>query len=429
MSARRGALLLAAGTCCAAALLLLGLRQEETVLRLGLYVGSDWDAPYSDYYDMADAAVARFEEAHPGVRVEYVSGVRQEDYSEWLAAQALTGRLPDVFLVLDSDFQRYISIGALAELDQFAARDKGFSPEKYYPAAFEAGKMGDKLYALPIQSATTMMFYNKTLLEAAGIDPPGQDWTWDTFYEICKQVTNPDAGCPSGQSGCYGYQWEYAVASNGAEAVDKAGTECYFDDIRVEEAVRFCRKLYQLDGGHRTTEQDFLDGRVAFRVMNLTDYRMMEYYPLGLLGQQNFEWGYLRMPAGPQGGNISCLETRVAAVSARSLHKDLAWELLTLLSYDPEVQSVLYEGSEGTAVLRIDEWDKELYAHAAAELRLDAELLDQVMDEAVELPKYETYRQTLGIADERLASVFYGDADISATLMALQREILAYLRS
>ena len=51
------------------------------------------------------------------------------------------------------------------------------------------------------------------------------------------------------------------------------------------------------------------------------------------------------------------------------------------------------------------------------------------MDEAVELPKYETYRQTLGIADERLASVFYGDADISATLMALQREILAYLRS
>ena len=59
MRARCGALLLAAGACCAAALLLLGLRQEETVLRLGLYVGSDWDAPYSDYYDMADAAVAR----------------------------------------------------------------------------------------------------------------------------------------------------------------------------------------------------------------------------------------------------------------------------------------------------------------------------------------------------------------------------------
>ena len=97
---------------------------------------------------------------------------------------------------------------------------------------------------------------------------------------------------------------------------------------------------------------------------------MMEYYPLGLLGQQNFEWGYLPMPAGPQGGNISCLETQVAAINARSKHKELAWDLLCLLSYDPQVQSVLYEGSEGTAVLRINEWDQELYANAAAELRL-----------------------------------------------------------
>lgn len=426
MNARKGFLLLA-GVCCAA-LLLLGLRREETVLRLGIYVGSDWDAPYSDYYEIADAAIERFEADHPGVRVEYVSGIRQEDYSEWLAAQTLTGRLPDVFFVLDSDFQRYLSMGALAPLNGWTERDTGFLPEKYYPAAFEAGKMGGTIYALPIQSATTMIFYNKTLLESEGIAPPGQDWTWDTFYDICERVTREGSGGPD-QFGCYGYRWEYAVASNGASVVDKAGTECYFEDSRVEEAIRFCRRLFRLDGGHQATEQDFFDGRVAFRVMQLADYRMMEYYPLGLLGQQNFEWGYLRMPAGPRGGNISCLETRVAAVSSRSPHKALAWDLLKLLSYDPAVQSVLYEGAEGTAVLRIDEWERELYARAAAELRLDAELLDRVMDEAVELPKYETYDQTLAIANERLDAVFNGDADISATLMALQREVLAYLRS
>ena len=51
------------------------------------------------------------------------------------------------------------------------------------------------------------------------------------------------------------------------------------------------------------------------------------------------------------------------------------------------------------------------------------------MDEAAELPNYETYRQTLAIANERLSFVFYGDADIPATLMALQREVQAYLRN
>ena len=50
------------------------------------------------------------------------------------------------------------------------------------------------------------------------------------------------------------------------------------------------------------------------------------------------------------------------------------------------------------------------------------------MGKAVELPKYETYRQTLAIASARLDDVFYGDADVSATLMALQREVLAYLK-
>lgn len=428
MKARR--LVLLAAAVCVAAAAFFGLRREDTVLRLGVYVGSDWDSPYSDYYDVVDTAIELFEESHPGVRVEYVSGIREEDYSEWLAEQALLGRMPDVFLVLDSDFQRYLSLGALAELNSMITLDSDFEEEKYYPAAFEAGKKGDTVYALPLQGATTMMFYNKTLLEREGVVPPGQDWTWEDFYAICDRVTrDTDGNGVPDQFGCYGYQWEYAVASNGASVVNKAGTECYFEDERVEQAIRFCRRLFRLGANYQVTEQDFFDGRVAFRVMNLTDYRTMEFYPLSLLGQQNFEWGYLKMPAGPQGGNISCLETRVAAISARSRHKALAWDLLKLLSYDDAAQSVLYEASEGTAVLRVDEWDRQLYANAAAELRLDAELLDSVMKEAVELPKYEMYNQTLALANSRLDSVFYGDADVSATLMALQREVMAYLRN
>lgn len=423
MKARPAVLLLAAA---ALAFLFQGSVRggdSDTVIRLGVYVGSDWDAPYSDYYDMVDTATARFEEAHPGTKVEYVSGIRQEDYSEWLASQALTGSMPDVFFVLDADFQRYLSIGALEKLDNWIKTDTDFDTGKYYPAAIEAGRMDGDLYALPIQSATTMMFYNQNLLEREGIPVPDADWTWEDFYDICRRVTH------DGQYGSYGYRWEYAAASNNATPVNKAGTECYFDSPGVEEAVLFCRQLYRLGGGYQATETDFFDSRVAFRVMNLTDYRMMEYYPLDLLGleEQNFEWGYLPMPAGPRGANISCLETRVAGISARSRHKALAWDLLKLLSYDPEVQSVLYEGAEGTAVLRITEWDQALYASAAAELRLDAELLDEIMDRAAELPKYERYSETLALANARLEPVFYGDADVSATLMALQREVQNYL--
>ena len=49
------------------------------------------------------------------------------------------------------------------------------------------------------------------------------------------------------------------------------------------------------------------------------------------------------------------------------------------------------------------------------------------MDRAAELPKYERYSETLSLANARLDPVFYGDADVSATLMALQREVQNYL--
>ena len=41
---------------------------------------------------------------HPGVKVHYETGIRKEDYSEWLDRKILEGETPDVFMVLSDDF-------------------------------------------------------------------------------------------------------------------------------------------------------------------------------------------------------------------------------------------------------------------------------------------------------------------------------------
>ena len=79
---------------------------REVVLTVGFVSDSYWDAPLGNCYAVLDAAIDRFENKHPGVRVTYTSGILKEDYSEWLAGQYLLGKEPDVFMVLPEDFDR-----------------------------------------------------------------------------------------------------------------------------------------------------------------------------------------------------------------------------------------------------------------------------------------------------------------------------------
>ena len=64
----------------------------NTVLHLGVFAGSYWGTPNGSSYQVLDDAIARFEDAHPGVTVEYESGIPVDEYSEWLAGHLLVGQ-------------------------------------------------------------------------------------------------------------------------------------------------------------------------------------------------------------------------------------------------------------------------------------------------------------------------------------------------
>ena len=99
-----------------AVMLCYALRPAPHVLRVGIFVGSPWGVPGGDPYGLFDESIAAFEEAHPGVKVTYVSGISRDDYGEWLTECFLAGDEPDVFLLLPEDFELYAAQGALLPL-------------------------------------------------------------------------------------------------------------------------------------------------------------------------------------------------------------------------------------------------------------------------------------------------------------------------
>ena len=368
---------------------------KETVLTIGVYSGSYWNTPNGKCYHILDEAIALFEEANPGVKVEYVSGIPAKDYSEWLAGQIMMGTEPDLYFVLPEDFDLLVSSGALSPLEDRIANDPEFDRTVYYESCLRSGQSKGIQYALPHESVPTIMFVNKTLLENNGIPMPDNDWTWEDFYNICEQLTNVDQR----QYGVYGYSWLDAMYSNGASLFSEDGRSCYLADEKVTEAIQFARKLEELNEGYIVSAHDFDIGNVAFCPLLYSEYRAYQPYPWRVKKYSTFQWDCVSMPAGPSGTNISELQTMMLGISSRTRHEDLAWELCKLLSVDEDVQRMLYTHSHGISPLRAVAEDPELLLQIHDDIPegsgFSPEMIHEIMSNTVVAPKFSAYSQAM----------------------------------
>ena len=398
---------------------------KETVLTIGVYSGSYWNTPNGNCYQILDEAIAMFEQANPGVKVEYVSGIPAGSYSEWLTEQILKGKEPDLYFVLPEDFDLLVSSGALAQLDERIAADTEFDTSVYYEACLLSGQYKGSQYALPHESVPTIMFVNKTLLEANGIAMPDDDWTWEDFYNICEQITDVD----SHQYGVHGYSWLDAMHSNGASLFSEDGRSCYLAEETVLQAVQFARQLEELNGGYIVSARDFDEGRVAFQPLLYSEYRAYQPYPWRVKKYSAFQWDCVSMPAGPSGSNISELHTMMLGISSRTRHEDLAWEFCKLLSVNEDVQRKLYTYSHGISPLPAVAEDPELLQlhHDISEgSGFSPEMIHHIMSNAVVVPRFDAYDQAMNMVESAIQEAANNQLGQSRMLIA-QSDINIFL--
>ena len=406
----------------------------DQVLEVGIFAGSNWDVANANSYVIIDKAVEKFDAEHPGVRVHYYSGIRKEDYSEWFSRQLLRGKEPDVFMVLGEDFNQFAEIGIMKNLEPLMDQDPTFDRNAYYSTALRAGQYGGHQYAMPYETMPTLMFVNKSLLSREGIEVPDNDWTWDDMYRISKYVTKDrDGDGILDQFGTYNYGWMEAVYANGASLFDENGTEAYFNDEKVMEAVRYTRQILELNGNKKVTRDDFDGGNVAFMPLPFAEYRTYKAYPYKIKKYTKFQWECVTLPAGKDGGNTSAVNTLLMGISDSTGQEKLAWEFLKLLTYDEEIQTDIFRYSQGVSVL------KKVTESAEAEeiLREDMEknekvidnkILGEVIENGVVTPKFQKYNGAINLADNEINRVIEDGDNLENSLRILQRQINQYLR-
>ena len=137
--------------------------------------------PIQEMYADVDPSVEISFVWHPGGAIE----IQQK-----LLTMIAGGEAPDVYWT-----HTYINPGLakrnvpLALADLFAS-DTSWSPEDYFPASIADFTVNGNLYAMPRESTSTVMIYNKTLIEEAGGTLPAEGWTWDDFVDLARATTS-----------------------------------------------------------------------------------------------------------------------------------------------------------------------------------------------------------------------------------------------
>lgn len=411
-------------------------------LRLGIFAGSSWQVPDPESADIIDQAIARFEEAHPGVHMEYESGIRPADYSEWLASRLLEGELPDVFMVLDNDFPSLAGMGALKNLNGYLYA-KDLDADAFYAPALQSGMYNGNLYGIPYMSNPQFMFVNLSLLEKEGITPPENGWSLHDLYSICEKVSKDlDGDGRIDQFGIYRYTWQNAMQAADESVFNDNGSDARFTEPAVQEAISFAFRLQDLNEGAFVSQSDFDQGRVAFAPMSYAEYKTYKPYPWKVKKFSAFDWTIVPMPKAGMGCKGAVVDTLLLSLSSNTPYAREAWDLASTLACDEAIQQALLEKSSGLPSTRLDldaleksaalssgandgQEEAENQEPAAS---LDYEIIDHVMNNSRTIRRFAGYQDVFSLADSRIESAYQSAEDKDIFFIDLQQFMQNALR-
>lgn len=157
--------------------------------------------------------------AETGNTVADSSATSDETFKTRVITDFETGSEPDVlFFFNGADANSFIEAGKVVSIDDIRAEYPEYASNMNDDLIADSLVDGKK-YAVPVNGYWEAMFVNTEVLEAAGVDVPGADYTWDQFLEDCQKIK--DAGyapiaCALGN--IPHYWWEFAIFNHTSPA-------------------------------------------------------------------------------------------------------------------------------------------------------------------------------------------------------------------
>lgn len=291
------------------------------------------------------------------------------DYYVKLATLISSNNSPDFYWMTQELISRYADLGAIADLTEHLKNSENLKPDYFYEGVLASATYNDIYYGVPWIANPLMVYYNKNLFDDAGIPYPSptDDWTWEEFIEIAKQLTTVKQdvnGNNYKQFGTVVDGWpniETFIWAGGGDIIAENGIDILLDseeslrglDILNEILVSKITPSYSEVSSLGSNNVWFEKQRAAMFMGGIQDN--FEQKMTRLPAEEQFEIGYAPMPVGLDGSAHAFNWTASTVMSSQQIDNPLAFKALedmTLEFFNWKVASPLQ--GEVDKVVEID---------------------------------------------------------------------------
>ncbi|MGX7826155.1 ABC transporter substrate-binding protein [Actinokineospora sp. 24-640] len=123
-----------------------------------------------------------------GGEVELVT-VGREDHLTRLSTAFASGDAPDVFLINYREYAPFAQRGAVEPVGPLLER-QGVPMADYYEQPLRAFTYDGALQCMPQNISSLVVYWNRGLFTAAGVDAPKAGWSWDEFVATARALAS-----------------------------------------------------------------------------------------------------------------------------------------------------------------------------------------------------------------------------------------------
>lgn len=220
------------------------------------------------YQSVFATLIPMFEEKYPNVNLIVESGMGGVDR---LVTAYAGGAAPDITLQSTRNAPQYIEAGMVHPVDYriFGAGDMQSFAERFFPGVVNSLAYKGEIYFLPTEVSSGGLYYNKDILDAAGVGEIPE--TWQALRVLSSRLTRREGDTPTqiGMALNRGAVWNtlYWISMIRQTGIDWIGEngEPNFADQRAVEAIQAYHDFY-LHGASFGDQRApaFREGRAAF---------------------------------------------------------------------------------------------------------------------------------------------------------------------
>jgi multiple sugar transport system substrate-binding protein len=301
---------------------------------------ANWAAAEGTTRPAIEKVIADFEKTHPDITIKSES-ISFSEIARQLALRVKSGNPPDVAQLAGNDT---FLIAATGKLEPLTAYIDPQLKAQLKPDTVSGLQYQGKLIALPWTLAPAGFWYNKAIMQKAGLDPGKPPATIDALMTDMAAIrkSQPDV-IPLGldttnrpfslQSNWPWMQTFGAMPIGGANAgADSPQFKAYLSWMRDLAAKRYIDPGRKIGEFRPLAAQDkvaFIWDQVLLQgvIQNASKMSDADFYK---------RWGVTTQPAGPGGKSYSFQGGHQLVMFADSKHKKAAWTFMQYLAASPE---------------------------------------------------------------------------------------------